>query len=163
VLRNGIGFVHEAFADYLLVNPGSTLRAMGAYFNYSPSWICTVIKSDMFKAYFAKRRSGVEAAIMSDLPAKLAAAAELATERVTEILQTSSDPELVLDAFDKVLHRTGYAPSAKHLPQGQIVNNTQNNFYLSKDELTQAREKLITSHAPREEAKGDAPALPAPT
>ena len=82
VLKNGIKGVHEAFADYMLVNPGCTLREMGAVFGYSIAWICTVINQDMFKAYFAERRGGINASIAEYLPTKLAAAAPLAPERL---------------------------------------------------------------------------------
>lgn len=163
ILKNGIKPVHEAFADYMLVNPGCTLRAMSAYFKYSPSWICQVINSDMFQAYFAQRRQGVVVSIAQDLPSRLAAAAHLATERVIEVLETSSDPELVIDAFDKVLHRHGYAPNAKGMPGSGNTNIQNNVFYLAKEELAQAREKLINSHQEKEpEAKGNA-LLPAPS
>lgn len=163
ILKNGIKPVHEAFADYMLVNPGCTLRDMASYFKYSVSWICQVINSDMFQAYFAKRRQGIVVSIAEDLPSRLAAAAHLATERVIDVLTTSSDPEILIDAFDKVLHRHGYAPNAKGM-QGTTTNNTQNNmFFLGKEELASAREKLINSHQPKtEEVKGNA-LLPAPS
>ena len=148
ILKRGIGSVHEAFANYILINPGATLREMGAFFNYSPVWISRVVNTDMFRAYMAGRQIEVNTFVASDLPAKLSAAAHLATERVIEVLETATDPDLIVDTFDKVLHRYGYAPNAKNGAQAQI--NVQNNvFYLNKEELAVARGQLIESHQPK--------------
>ena len=148
VLKNGIKGVHEAFADYMLINPGCTLREMAAVFGYSIAWICTVINQDMFKAYFAERRGDINASIAEDLPTKLAAAAHLATERLIEVLEKSDDADTLIDAFDKVLHRYGYAPNAKGGAQSTTVMNQQNNvFYLNREELASARSQLLANHA----------------
>lgn len=164
LLKKGIQAVHEAFADYMLLNPGCTLREMGAQFGYSPAWICTVINTDMFKAYFSERRNGIVVAIAEDLPSRLAAAAHLATERIMEVIEKTEDGEMLIDAFDKVLHRHGYAPNAKGM-QGPAQVNVQNNvFYLNKNELAEARGALVAAHKPAElEVKGEhLESLPAP-
>ena len=148
VLKNGVKGVHEAFADYMLINPGCTLREMAGYFGYTVPWICTVINCDLFKAYFAERRNGISVAVAEDLPSKLAAAAHLATERMIEVIEKSEDGATLIDAFDKVLHRYGYAPNVKGGAQQGFVLNQQNNvFYLNRDELAQARAKLLASHS----------------
>ena len=157
ILTKGLGAVHEAFADYMLVNPGCTYAEMKAVFGYSVSWICTVVTSDMFQAYFAERRKGIVVSIANDLPARLAAAAHLATEKIIGVIEKTEDPDTVIDAFDKILHRFGYAPNAKGGAQAPVTNNTQNNvFFLEKGDLAAAREKLLQAHAPRElEVKGE--------
>lgn len=160
VLKRGINSVHEAFADYMLLNPGCRLREMSAVFGYSVAWISTVTNSDMFKAYFAQRRSGVAVSIAQSLPERLAAAAALATERVMEVIERTDDAEILIDAFDKVLHRYGYAPNAKNGAQAANVNIQNNNFFLDKNELAAARQKLLTAHAgqpalPEREVKGE--------
>lgn len=164
VLKNGIKGIHEAFADYMLINPGCTLREMSAVFGYTGAWICTVINSDMFKAYFAGRRADINVSIADDLPSKLAAAAHMATERLMEVIEKTEDADTLIDAFDKVLHRYGYAPNAKGGAQsaGTINNNTQNVFYLNKDELAAARDKLLAAHAPAVKEGENTLALPAP-
>jgi|SRR3990172_5702937 len=154
ILRRGLSYLHEALADWMLINPGGTLRDMGLHFGYSAPWICQVINTDMFKAYMSARRLEVSAQVAESLPRKLEAAAHLATERVIEVIEKSQDSDTILDAFDKVMHRYGYAPK----PNGQPVIGQQNNvFYLTRDELGQAREKLVESHDSH-----DTPALPAP-
>lgn len=156
LLKNGIQGIHEAFADYMLINPGCTLREMAAQFGYSIAWICTVINTDMFKAYFAERRQGIVVAIAEDLPSRLAAAAHLATERIMEVIEKSEDGEMLIDAFDKVLHRHGYAPNAKGMTPAPQIGVQNNVFYLSKEDLAQARGQLVAAHKPAElEVKGE--------
>lgn len=148
VLKNGIKAVHEAFADYMLINPGATLRELSGYFGYSVAWCCTVMNTDMFKAYLAERRKEINIQVAEDLPAKLVAAGHLATERIIEVIEKTDDPDLLVDAFDKVMHRLGYAPKAT-APVGSPVNVQNNNvFFLSKDEHAAVREKLIQAHQP---------------
>ena len=147
LLKKGLSVLHESLADYMLVNPGCTLREMGAYFGYSGAWLCSVINTDMFKAYMAGRRIEISISISEDLPARLHAAAHLATERIIEVINKTEDADTIIDCFDKVLHRYGYAPNAKGGAQTAVVNNTQNNvFYLSKAELEGSKQLLIEAH-----------------
>lgn len=147
LLKRGISSVHEAFADYMLINPGCRLREMAAYFGYTVPWISTVINSDMFKSYMAGRRGDINVSIMEDLPTRLKQAAALATERMIEVVEKSEDADTLIDAFDKILHRCGYAPNTKQ-GGGAVVNNQQNNvFFVNKDDLAQAREMLLANHA----------------
>lgn len=157
ILKRGVQPVHKAFADYMLMNPGCTLREMGQVFNYSISWISQVTNSDMFKAYFEQRRQGIDCAIAADLPERLRAAACLATERVMEVLEKTNDADTIIDAFDKVLHRYGYAPNAKGVAQQAVVQQ-QNVFFLDKGDFAQARQQLMQSHQspmPEVEVKGE--------
>jgi len=154
ILRRGLSYLHEALADWMLVNPGGTLREMGKHFGYSAPWLCSVINTDMFKAYMAARRVEVSAQVAGSLPQKLEAAAHLATERIIEVIEQAQDSDTLIDAFDKVMHRYGYAPKS-NAQQGAVIQ--QNNvFYLTRDELKGAREKLVESHE-------SIPALPPPT
>jgi restriction endonuclease Mrr len=153
ILKRGLSALHEALADYILMNPQARLSDMGSYFGYSPSWLSTVTNSDMFKAYFAKRRGEVSTYIAQDLPKKLELAAHLATEKLIETIPTLTDPEQIVDTFDKVLHRAGYAPNTRS--QGPAIGQQNNVFYLSKEDLKQAQGRLIDAHSGQ-------PALPAP-
>lgn len=158
VLKNGVNSFHEALADFILINPGATLREKAAHFGYTSAWICTVETSDMFKAYFAERRKGVNVVIANDLPSRLAAAANLATERMIEVLDKTQDSDTIIDAFDKILQRHGYAPKAASM------NVQQNNvFYLTPGDLAQARGTLIASHEPQKQIEAETvPVLPSP-
>lgn len=164
ILKNGLSAFHEALADYILMNPGATLREKSLYFGYSIGWLCKIENTDMFRAYLAKRRKEVEVVIADALPEKLAAAAHLATERVIEVLETTNDNATILDAFDSVMHRYGYAPKGAQPGVGGVnqQGNIQNNFYLSAADLAEAQKALTAAHAPAPEkledktgAKGD--------
>jgi hypothetical protein len=158
--------LHEALADYMLVNPGSTYAEMAFHFGYSGPWLCTVVNSDLFQAYFAKRRGEVGSFIAASLPRKLEAAAHLATEKLIGVLERTEDPELILDSFDKVLHRYGFAPNAKGGgAQAGLTQqgNIQNNFYVTKEEFAESRGNLLENHKAEPQRETDGAALPAPT
>lgn len=142
---------HELIASWILQNPDGTYRQMSVYFKYSIPWLCTVVNSDLFKAYMAERMKEINACVAQDIPAMLRATAVLAIERVTEVIEKSEDADTLIDAFDKVMHRYGYAPNSKASPAAQGGNIMQQNnvFYLNKDELKEVRGQLLESHAPR--------------
>jgi len=147
LLRRGLSVLHESLADWILINPGGTLRDMGAHFGYSPAWLCTVLNSDMFKAYMQTRRKDIIASIAASLPEKLEAAAHLATERIIEVVQKSEDGDQIIDAFDRILHRYGYAPNAKNGAQQHVMLQQNNVFYLSREDLMGMKGKLVEAHA----------------
>lgn len=166
LMKRGLNYFHEALADYLLINPGATLREIGSYFGYTPSWICQVVNSDMFQAYLGDRRKGITTGIDLSLPEKMRDAAAVAIERLVEIAGTTRDEELAVDASDKILARAGYGPNSK--TGTSVVNNTQNNtFLISRGDLAQARESFIQGHAngqvqaSAERDAGEIPTLPA--
>lgn len=157
ILKRGLTPTHELMGDWMLQNPGGTLRQMGAHFGYSISWLSQVMNTDLFKAYMAGRLKEVHCNVNADIPAKLRALADLSIERMIEKLETTEDTKVILESFDSIMHRYGFAPNAKNGAQAQVqVNNQQNNFYLSRDDFQQAHEKLVHSH---EQQPPAAPAL----
>ena len=145
---------HEMLANWILANPGATYRQMGAAFNYSPAWLCTVVNSDLFKAYMAEKMKDVNSRVLDDIPAMLKGTAALAIERMNDVLQHTEDSKTIVDAFDSVMHRYGYAPNAKAAPAAQGPLVQQNNvFFLSKEDLGDARKKLLEAHNPQAPAE----------
>lgn len=152
---------HEMIANWILANPGGTYRQMGAHFGYTVSWLCQVCTSDLFRAYMAERMRDVNLQVNQDIPSMLRGAAVLAIERVTEVLEKSEDAEVLVDAFDKVMHRYGYAPNAKASPAAQGPIMQQNNvFFLNQEQLSSLRGKLLDAHKaevlPEKEIDGSA-------
>lgn len=144
-----LSFTHEAFADYILANPMATLRELRAVFGYSESWLCSVINSDMFQAYLAERRIPLEQGVLRSVSERLRGLSHLAMDRVEEVLQTTNDPDLIVDSFDKIMHRYGYAPNAKTGAQAPAVqNNTQNVYFLDQSTFQKVRGRLIDAHSP---------------
>jgi len=170
LLKRGLNYFHEGLADYLLVNPGATLKEIGLYFGYTPSWMCQVINADLFQAYLAGRRNEVSMSVHRSLPEKMRDAGHLAIERLSEIVSSTNDERVAVDAADKILHRFGYAPNAKGgaQAQGNAIGQQNNFFLLSAGDLATAREKLIEGHDGKTIQSGagsdgsEVPALPAP-
>ena len=127
--KRGMSPTHLLMAEWIIQNPGKTLRDMGAFFGYSSPWLSQIINSDMFKAHLAGRVKDIQAVVTQDVPEKMRALATLSIDRMTEVVQTSSDPELLLDSFDKIMHRYGYAPNAKTAMQRMVdfVKSHENN------------------------------------
>lgn len=155
--------LHEMLANWILQNPGGTYRQMGAKFNYTVPWLCTVVNSDLFKAYMAARMREVNSHVEQDIPEMLRGTAVLAIERMNDVLANTSDPEVIVDSFDKVLHRYGYAPNAKASPAAQQTNIQQNNvFFLNREDVRELRNTLLDAHKPKEKVLDGEP-LPVPT
>lgn len=134
---------HDAILDHVLAAPHQTLAQLSQVTGYSVSWLCQIMKSDCFRAAYDARRGDIEAQVMMPLQEKLTAAAELAIEKVQEELVKSKDKDFILDAFDKVLHRAGYAPSRG--PVG-VVHLQQNNVYtVTREELAEMRQTIVAT------------------
>lgn len=146
-LKRGLSPTHELMMDWILQNPGGTLREMGAYFNYSVSWLSTVMQTDAFKAYAAERLQGVHAHVTADIPAKMRALAELSIERMTEMLFKTDDADVIKDSFDKVMNRYGYAPGSQKANPLSPLYQQNNVFFLSPEQMQRARQTLIEAHS----------------
>lgn len=164
-LQRGMTPTHELMVDWILENPGGTLRQMGDYFGYSVSWLSTMMHSDAFKAYTAERLKEVHAAVTQDIPTRMRALAEVAIDRMHEVLDKTNDPDTITDSFDKVMHRYGYAPGAQKQNPLSPSFQTNNVFFLSPEQFQQHRETLINAHSnvPQRALPQSAPPQPEPT
>lgn len=133
---------HQAIMDWIMVNPGGTYKQCAAAFGYTPQAICYIVNSDLFRTRLAERRDVVEGMIHADIPTKLAVVASTATERMMEIVEKTNDPDLLVDVWDKSLHRLGYGASKGGNTTIVQQNNTAN-FAVSPAELAQAREVML--------------------
>jgi hypothetical protein len=160
-LKRGMTPTHQMMGEWILENPGGTLREMGAFFGYSPAWLSQVINSDMFKAYMADRMKDIQGHVSMDIPARMRALAELACDRMQEVLMKTEDPDTVKDSFDKVMHRYGYAPNAKNGAQSATIQQQNNVFFLNQEDFKAAQDRMRQSHAPRtiQGEPSDPPAL----
>lgn len=149
ILKRGMTPTHEQMVEWVLQNPGGTLREMGAYFGYSISWLSQVCNSDMFRAQVAERMKDIQAVVTTDIPQRMRALAELSIERMQEVLTVTSDADIIKDSFDKVMHRYGYAPNAKNGANSGNIQQQNNVFYLDKETFQQVKGRLIDAHAAR--------------
>jgi hypothetical protein len=77
--------------------------------------------------------------------------ADIALDKLTTQLEANEDPEFILDATDKILHRMGYAPASARNPAGSPSGNSivQNNFTINAADLSAARELMqLTAEQP---------------
>lgn len=133
---------HDAVLDHVLTRPHATLSELSRVTGYTVSWLSQMIRSDAFKAAYAARRGEIECTVMEGIGDRLNGLAHLAIDKLEEELTKTKDPDMVLDSFDKVLHRAGYAPAANKAPAGPVLQ--QNNVFLvSRDDLNTAREKIL--------------------
>ena len=152
-----ISFSHEALIGWMIANPHRNLRDAAAYFDYTQAWLSSIIHSDLFQAKLAERQNEVFALIAQDIPSKLAAATDVALEKLALKLEETEDAKFLLDSADKLLHRMGYAPASARNPVGSGAGAavTQNNtFIIGSGDLAAARqlqrdmaERLEESHA----------------
>ena len=147
--KRGMSPTHVLMAEWIIQNPGGTYREMGAYFGYSPAWCCTVVNSDMFKAHLGGRMKDIQATVTQDVPERLRGLAHLAMDRMEETLQKTGDSEVIVDSFDKIMHRYGYAPNAKGGAGAPAIGQQNNVFFLNQEDFQRARGNLIDAHAPR--------------
>jgi hypothetical protein len=90
--------------------------------------------------------------VAASIPAKLAAVADVALDKLGEMVERSEDPEFILDAADKALHRMGYAPQSSRNPAGSPSTFgsplVQQNLFIGAGDLADARELMrLTSSA----------------
>lgn len=138
-----ISFSHEALINWMIENPHRNLRDAAAYFDYTQAWLSSIIHSDLFQAKLAERQNAVFALVAQGIPAKLAAATDIALGKLTEKLEDTEDAKFLLDSADKLLHRMGYAPASARNPAGAsgAPALTQNNtFIIGTGDLAAARQ-----------------------
>lgn len=135
---------HEMVLNWIICNPDRNLRECADHFGYTQSWLSCIIHSDIFQHELARRQENVRTAITQSIPEKLRRAGDIAVEKLTTHLESSEDPEFILSAADKILHRLGYAPQSSRAPQGGAgVSLTQTNVYMaSPADLASARELM---------------------
>lgn len=136
---------HEQIINWLLLNPEKSLRECADFFGYTQSWLSTLIHSDLFQARLRERQQEVAARVTATIPEKLQAVANIALEKLGEMVAKSEDPEFVLDAADKALHRMGYAPASARNPApafAQVQATNANVFMVTVDDLAEARKLM---------------------
>lgn len=135
-----LSHTHDMLLNWLVLNPDRSLRECADHFGYTQSWVSSVLHSDLFQQALKEKQLAIAVRVAESIPEKLARAADVAIEKLTTALEKTEDPEFVLDATDKILHRMGYAPQSARNPAGAPgVANQQNNFFISAGDLTDAR------------------------
>lgn len=157
-----LSHTHEQMLNWLVLNPDKSLRECADHFSYTQSWVSSIIHSDLFQAALKEKQLAIAARVAGSIPEKLRAAADIGLEKLTRQLEETEDPEYILDATDKILHRMGYAPVSARSPAGSPGQglSQQNNFFITSGDLAAARELMqgaVEATAPRLGPQGPIP------
>lgn len=139
-----LNHTHEAILNWLILNPDKSLRECADKMGFTQPWLSTVIHSDIFQMALRERQQNVANRVAASIPERLQAVADIALDKLGGMVADSEDPDFVLDAADKVLHRMGYAPASARNPagspaQGQAILQQNNTFILGQGDLAEAR------------------------
>jgi len=135
---------HDAILDFLLVNPHCPRWQMAQHFGVTETWLSIIIHSDVFQARYQEKNQEVFRETVVPLREKLLGVAHVAVDKLGDAIGASTDPEFLLAAADKTLHRLGYAPSKGPTPPPALVGQQQNNYYLvDATVLANARSRML--------------------
>lgn len=96
----------DAIIAWMIGNPGKPLTQCAAALRLSSPWVRMVASSDFFKARLAEQRDGMIAATgILTLRERIAVAAEVAVERLTEKIAVSDNMEEITDATEMLLDK----------------------------------------------------------
>jgi len=141
---HSISHRHEQIADWLLANPHEkNLEKLANYMNISRSWLSIVMRSDVFREYWAKRRSDYEKDMRERLLFKQLDVTLKAYEKLDNILcDDEVDDRIVLDIATKTAAAVGFAPSRG--PKVSVVEETTQELTRQVDAgtLAEARETI---------------------
>lgn len=158
-LKN-LNHLHEAIMNWMLANPGGTLVDCARHFGVSSSWLSLLKGSDLFKARFKEKQELIFTQLAADIPAKLTAIAEVGIDRLQDVVETSTDPRVILETTKMALSSLGFGKPAS---AGTVnAQNVQQNFYVaSQADLVAARGR-ITGGSTGLVSDGEPSASPAP-
>lgn len=133
--------VHEAIMAEILARPQATLAELAAKFGYTQSWISVIVRSDAFRARIKAENAEVMSVLTGDIKDKLITLVDVGVEKLSKHMEKTEDPEFIRDTVDKVLGRLGYGTGGGG--RGVVVAAQQNNYFISKDELAEARGNIL--------------------
>lgn len=137
---------HEHIIDMLLANPTMPRGDMAYYLGVTPAWLSTIIHSDIFQAEWARRREECFAVAVGGVRDKLNHLADASLDKLTDMVETTTNMSEVRQAAQLALNRIGYSDSSPG-PAGGV----QNNYFLSvsSELLTEVRRQIIDRNRER--------------
>lgn len=139
-----MGIKHTAILDYILLNQGRVTQAdVARHFGMTRVWVSCIMNSDAFKAALAERRAEIGELVNITVADRINGVAAMGLEKLGAMVETSLDPDFILDATDKLLQRAGYGKSGG--PSTIVNNNTQINTYIpvERDVLAECRQQML--------------------
>lgn len=135
---------HELILNWLILNPEKTQGECAEYFGVTQAWLSVIVNSDCFQARWAEKKMFMDKGIVSLTQAQLSAVASKGLERLEKMVESSVDPEFVLNTTNKALERLGYGP--KNTPSSVSVTQQINNYTVDKDLLARARGQILDAN-----------------
>lgn len=112
--------IHEAMADYLIMNPTATNIELAIEFSRTPVWVGYVRNSDMFKVLITNRKNSLLDPILTmTLEQKILAITEKSLDVVMEKLETGNSADLALKTLETIGKVQGYGARQA----GVTINN----------------------------------------
>ena len=138
---------YEDIADWMIQHPGGLAKECAKDLNKHPVTISMIVGSDLFKAYYAKRRAEWRERHDHALINKLTNLAEASLDLLLIQLEKKKDQvpiQLVTEMATSALDRLGYSPQRNGGPALQVnVNGAQTvQVAVSTEQLEEAREAL---------------------
>lgn len=124
---------HESLIDYIIANPGATLRVKAQVFGVSMSWLSILENSDSFKEAMKARRDEHFENLSNGIVEKLGATADMLIEEINSRLQKDGSQAIpfntLKDTADMALKHLGFGAKGfgavgGHQSAGVINNNT---------------------------------------
>lgn len=142
---------HESLIDYIISNPGATLRVKAQVFGVSMSWLSIVENSDSFKEAMRLRRDEHFNNLSTGIVGKLEATADMLIEEINHRIQTDSSSAIpfnsLRDTADMALKHLGFgAKGGSGVQQAGIINNNTV-IVQDREALREAREMMAAKRA----------------
>lgn len=139
-----VGTWHENLVSFLVANPRMKKADVARHFDVTPSWLSTVIHSDVFQAKLAERQDEYFGAVTTPIREKLENLAGLALDEMEEKVQTEGSISEVREVAKLALQSLGYGNGANGKGTQNPALVQQNNFYsVSPEQLAAARERIL--------------------
>lgn len=101
---------HDAILDFLLANPMMKKGEIAAHFGVSQSWLSCIIHSDAFQRQLKEKGGEIFAQTVVPIRTKLLAAADMAVDRVMELIPLEGELKTAQATASMVLDRIGFSP-----------------------------------------------------
>ena len=142
---------HEAIIDWLISNPGApNLNPLAAQMNISRSWLSIVMRSDVFREEYTKRRQAHSTELSKQLIEKQLKVTLKALGKIDFYLDDDDEVDLrgALEVADRTAKHLGFHPSPG---MGPLVEETRERVLRTVDSgtLREAREPIRrVTHGP---------------
>lgn len=131
-----VSIKHDVLLDYLIANPTAKRSEVAAIFGVTQAWLSTIIHSCAFQEKLRQRQDQVfEVAVLRPIQEKLMGAANMAAERLMEVLPLESDAKTLNTILDTTLSNLGYGQKSVGTP----IQQTNVTVNISKEDLAGAR------------------------